>query len=145
MLSSLACARITLSREVRLAKRTPHEGDRHLRFCNGDVRGGPPLCLSNSPIRSGLHTFEYVTHIRQQVFSGSFPFEGNRNEAVILLVKSGEHPRRPESGFDHGLTDELWKMMKGCWKQARDRRWNISRIVSVLKRHSSAAAVATTE
>ena len=103
-----------------------------------------PLRLSNCPIRSGLHTFEYVTHIRQQVFSGSFPFEGNRNEAVILLVKSGEHPRRPESGSDHGLTDELWKMMKGCWKQTRDRRWNISRIVSILKRHS-ASAVAGTE
>ena len=63
---------------------------------------------------------------------------------MILLVKSGGHPRRPKSGSDHGLTGKLWKMMKACWKQARDRRWNISRIVSILERHS-AAAVTTTE
>jgi len=78
------------------------------------------------------------------VFSGSFPFEGYRNETVILMVRSGDHPPRPENGLDHGLKDELWKMMKACWKQGRNRRWNISRIVSILKCHSAAAA-ATTE
>ena len=78
--------------------------------------------------------------LRKQAFSGRFPFEGIRNEALILPVRSGDHPSRPEAASDLGLTDELWDMMKACWKR-RDRRWKISRITSILKSHSSAAAV----
>ena len=76
--------------------------------------------------------------LRKQAFSGLIPFEGLRNEAVILPVRSGNHPSRPEGGSDLGLTDELWDMMKACWKR-RDRRWKISRIVSTLKYHSAVA------
>lgn len=94
-------------------------------------------------VSPSLYTFEYGTHIPQQVFSGSFPFKGHRNETVILLVRSGDHPCRPGNDpADLGLTDELWNTMKACWKR-RDRRWGISRIVSILKRHSAAAAAAT--
>lgn len=84
------------------------------------------------------HAFVYVTHSPYQVFSGSFPFEGLRNEASILRIRSGDHPNRPKNGTDLGLTDELWKMMKTCWKR-RDRRWKISRIVLTLQHHSAAA------
>lgn len=89
-----------------------------------------PLCFR---IRNSYST---------QVFSGSFPFKGRRNETVILLVKSGDHPCRPGNVPDFGLTDELWNTMKACWGR-RDRRWEISRIVSVLERHSALAAAAT--
>ncbi|KAF9643669.1 kinase-like protein, partial [Thelephora ganbajun] len=76
-----------------------------------------------------------------EVFSGSFPFEGLRNEALILPIRSGDRPRRPEGGSALGLTDELWNMMKACWKR-RDHRWKISRVVTTLGHHSAAAAAA---
>lgn len=87
----------------------------------------------------GRLTFGYVNSTASQTFSGSFPFGRLRNEALILLVRSGDHPRRPKVGSDLGLTDELWDMMKACWNR-RDRRWKISRIASTLERHSATAA-----
>ena len=92
-------------------------------------------------LRSGL-ALDYITYAMRQAFSGSFPFKDLRHEAVILPIRSGDHPCRPEGGSDLGLTDELWKMMKACWRR-RDRRWKISRIVSTLKRHSVEAAAET--
>jgi hypothetical protein len=84
--------------------------------------------------------FGYVTYAPfEQAFSGSFPFENLRNEASILRIRSGDHPRRPKIGSDLGLTDELWRMVKVCWKR-RDRRWKISRIVSTLEHHSATVA-----
>lgn len=80
--------------------------------------------------------------VMYEVFSGSFPFEGLRNEASILLIRSGDHPHRPKNGSDLGLTDELWKAMKVCWKR-RGSRWKISRIVSILERHSVEIAART--
>ena len=52
----------------------------------------------------------------------------------MILIRSGDHPHRPKNGSDLGLTDELWKAMKACWKR-RDSRWKISRVVSILERH----------
>ena len=63
---------------------------------------------------------------------------------MILPVRSGDHPRRPEGDSDLGLTDEIWDMMKVCWKR-RDRRWKISRIASTLECHSAAATAETEE
>ena len=73
--------------------------------------------------------------VMYEVFSGSFPFEGLRNEASILRIRSGDRPRRPKNGSDLGLTGKLWRMMEECWKD-RGRRWGISRIVSNLEHHS---------
>jgi hypothetical protein len=87
--------------------------------------------------------FDYVTYSPYQVFSGSFPFGGLRNEASILRIKSGDRPHRPKNGSDLGLTEDLWKMMKECWED-RDRRWGISRIVSTLKLHSAGGRVVPT-
>ena len=90
-----------------------------------------------SILRSDLvRTFDYVTNVTRQAFSGSFPFEGLRDEALILRVRSGDHPRRPKGGLDLGLTNELWDMMKVCWKHM-EQRWNISRIALTLERHST--------
>ncbi|KAF9781600.1 kinase-like domain-containing protein, partial [Thelephora terrestris] len=79
--------------------------------------------------------------VMYEAFSGSFPFEDLRNESSILCIRSGDRPHRPESGWDFGLTDELWKVMKTCWKR-RDRRWKISHVVSTLEHHAVAAVTA---
>ena len=94
------------------------------------------------PIGHGPHTSDYVTYTPQQVFSGSFPFQGIRNEALILPVRSGDHPRRPENSSALGLTNELWNVMKTCWNR-RDLRLKISQIVLTLKSHSATAVEMT--
>ena len=99
----------------------------------------PPFRLSDPPIGPSPHTFEYVTHFPRQVLCGLFPFQDVRNETVILKVRSGDHPCRPEGDSDLGLTDELWDAMMACWER-RDRRWEVSRIVSTLEYHSTTAA-----
>ena len=88
--------------------------------------------------------FRLVTYAAQQAFSGLFPFDGIRDETLILLVRSGERPCRPEGGSGLGLTEELWKAMKACWKR-KDRRWKISRIVSTLECHSATTTATAME
>ncbi|KAF9781204.1 kinase-like domain-containing protein [Thelephora terrestris] len=67
-----------------------------------------------------------------EAFSGLFPFEGYRDEGVILQVISGARPDRPHVGPERGLTDGVWAMMQECWDSG-DRRWTISSIVSHLE------------
>ena len=67
-----------------------------------------------------------------QAFSGLLPFEGYRDEGVILRVMSGARPDRPQGGLDLGLTDSVWGMIQAGWGSS-DRRWTISRIVSSLE------------
>ena len=133
LLGPLACPRTSLSRGVRPRKRASHEENGRLRFWDGDVRS-----WSHSVIlilQSRQLTLKNVTHAPLQVLSGSFPFQGLRNEAVILRVRSGDHPRWPQGGSDLGPADELWNIMKLCW-QRRDRRCEISRVVSTLSQAS---------
>ena len=88
-----------------------------------------------SPRRSKETDIYAFSMVMYEVFSGSFPFEGLRNEASILRIRLGDRPRWPKNGSDLGLTGKLWKMMKECWKD-RSRHWGISRIVSTLENHS---------
>jgi len=67
-----------------------------------------------------------------QAFSGLLPFQGYRDEGVILRVMSGTRPDRPLDGLGLGLTDGIWRMMQECWGSS-DRRWTISHIVSHLE------------
>ena len=70
------------------------------------------------------------------------PFEGYREENVMLQVMSGARPNRPQRGLDLGLTDSVWSMMQECWGNV-DRRWTISCVVLRLESLIASAAKMT--
>ena len=99
-----------------------------------NVRGtyhSPNVCL-----------LSFAEWVSVQAFSGLFPFDGFRDETVVLQVVSGARPERPRGSLGLGLTDSIWKMMQECWGGS-DRRWAISCIVSYLE--LSIAPTARTE
>ncbi|KAF9646439.1 kinase-like protein [Thelephora ganbajun] len=87
---------------------------------------------SNAFVRSKESDIYALAMLMYEAFSGLLPFEGYRDEGVILQVMSGARPNRPQSSLDLGLTDGIWRMVQECWSGS-DHRWTISCIVSCLE------------
>ena len=57
-----------------------------------------------------------------EVFTGKIPFEGQKNEVVVLRISRGGRPEMPENAQAVGLTNEMWKLLESCWNQNPKRR-----------------------
>ena len=49
-----------------------------------------------------------------EVFTGKIPFEGQKNEAVVLRISKGGRPEMPENAQATGLTLEIWNLLESC-------------------------------
>jgi len=57
-----------------------------------------------------------------EVLSGQIPFAPCGNLVIILKVLGGERPRRPQGDEGRLFTDDIWGILKHCWKpQPHDR------------------------
>ena len=52
-----------------------------------------------------------------EVFTGKVPFEGQKNEALVLLISQGGRPENPQAV---GLTNEMWKLLESCWLESQE-------------------------
>ncbi|KAG6909003.1 hypothetical protein DXG01_002389 [Tephrocybe rancida] len=73
-----------------------------------------------------------------EIFTGNLPFSGVlRETTVALMILRGDLPTRPHdqdpSCTDRGLTEEMWGLLKDCWKMKPSERPDISTVVSRLK------------
>ena len=69
------------------------------------------------------------THI-YQVFTSKVPFhECTRDITVIRKVMSGERPARPSG---HEISDDIWKIMKRCWRKDPSTRVSVSDVLDGL-------------
>lgn len=64
-----------------------------------------------------------------EVFTGKVPFEGRRNEAVVVRILQGQRPEMPVNFQGVGLTDETWKLLKKCWQQSPGKRPTMKEVV----------------
>jgi hypothetical protein len=61
------------------------------------------------------------------------------NTAVILLLHAGKQPLRPKAEDCDGVavSDELWALIKDCWKKNPGNRPDITEVVARLQRHDA--------
>ena len=64
-----------------------------------------------------------------EVFTGKVPFEGQKNEAVVLLISRGGRPEMPGNAQAVGLTGEMWKLLESCWQQIPKKRPTMEEVV----------------
>ena len=67
-----------------------------------------------------------------ETISGRLPFHEHAGLAVAMKVLNGERPRR---GRD--FTDDLWKMLKLCWKPELNDRPSVTDVLLCLERASN--------
>ena len=71
-----------------------------------------------------------------EVLSGQVPFAPFHCYAVILMVTSGERPRRPD-GLEGALfTDDLWRTLNRCWATQPQCRPGVGVVLECLERVS---------
>ena len=64
-----------------------------------------------------------------EVFTGRVPFEGQKNEAVVLLISRGGRPEMPGNAQAVGLTGEMWKLLESCWQPSPKKRPTMEEVV----------------
>ena len=64
-----------------------------------------------------------------EVFTGKIPFEGQKNEAVVLFILDGGRPEVPGSSRAEGLTSEMWALLQRCWQQNPKKRPTTEEVV----------------
>jgi hypothetical protein len=64
-----------------------------------------------------------------EVFTGKIPFEGQKNETVVLRISQGGRPTMPEDAQAVGLTAEIWSVLESCWHQNPKKRPTMREVV----------------
>ena len=64
-----------------------------------------------------------------EVFTGKLPFEGQKDEAVLLRILEGGRPEMPRNAQAVGLTEEMWKLLEACWQQNPKKRPTMKEVV----------------
>lgn len=64
-----------------------------------------------------------------EVFTGKEPFEGQKNEAVVLRISGGGRPEMPRNAQAVGLTDEMWRLFESCWHKNPKKRPTMVEVV----------------
>ena len=52
-----------------------------------------------------------------EVLSGQAPFATCKAREVAHIVQGGERPERPQGDEGRLFTDEIWELLKGCWRE----------------------------
>jgi hypothetical protein len=65
-----------------------------------------------------------------EVFTENVPFSDVLNDMFIpVVILQGLLPTRPESiAIARGLSDEMWKLMNGCWEREPSSRPSMTTI-----------------
>jgi len=57
-----------------------------------------------------------------EVLSGHVPFPRFMDQAVALKVQRGDRPERPKGVEGRWFTDDVWRILEGCWQPKPDDR-----------------------
>ena len=71
-----------------------------------------------------------------EVLSGQPPFAPFGPYVVMRKVMDGECPQRPEGVEGARFTDDLWRMLSGCWGTQPESRPSSSAVLECLERVS---------
>lgn len=87
-------------------------------------KGNTPLVIESK----AADVFAFAM-LAAEVFTGKIPFEGQKNEAVLLRISRGGRMVMPGNPQAVGLTTEIWKLLGSCWNQDPKKRPTIEDIV----------------
>lgn len=74
-----------------------------------------------------------------EVLSGEVPFTRDCNTwQVGMKITNGEHPKRPQGEEGAWFTDDLWKMLQGCWSPLPSARPSVDAVLKCLVQVSTA-------
>lgn len=60
------------------------------------------------------------------------PFAEENRHTVIHKVLKGDRPERPNNAAAIGLSDSVWKIAEGCWREERAKRTTIQVVLEQL-------------
>ena len=83
---------------------------------NPPRKGGMPVTESKS---ADVFAFAMVV---VEVFTGKVPFEGQKDEAVVLQISRGGRPAMPTNAQAAGFTVGVWRLLESCWYQNPKKR-----------------------
>ena len=69
-----------------------------------------------------------------EVLSGHVPFAPFGRYAVMRRVVDGERPQRPGGMEGAWFTDDLWRLLNGCWATRPEDRPSVSAVLEILER-----------
>ena len=67
-----------------------------------------------------------------QVLTGKVPFYDVKTDAVMMRIVRGIRPERPRLSHTIGLTDPVWTMVDGCWKEHYSLRPDVPTVARCL-------------
>lgn len=68
-----------------------------------------------------------------QVLCGHVPYDGWETERINDAILQGLRPYKPDAAATLGLVDELWELLRRCWKEKREERPDLGMIRSCLE------------
>ena len=64
-----------------------------------------------------------------EVFTGKIPFEGQKNEVVVVHISRGGRPEMLGNAQLIGLTCAMWRLLESCWQQNPNKRPAMEEVV----------------
>ena len=64
-----------------------------------------------------------------EVFTSKIPFEGQKNEVVVVHISRGGRPEMPGNAQLVGLTCAMWRLLESCWQHNPNRRPTMEEVV----------------
>ena len=64
-----------------------------------------------------------------EVFTGEIPFEGLKDEELVLRIAFGGRPEMPHNAQAVGLTYGMWRVIEACWQQNPKKRPTMEEVV----------------
>ena len=103
---------------------------------DGPIRWMSPELISESrpTKKSDCYGLGMVIY---EVLAGKPPFARLSDYIVAERVKKGEHPERPRGAEGAWFTDDLWVMLRQCWKPDANNRPSIEDVRECLEHVSS--------
>lgn len=69
-----------------------------------------------------------------EILTGSPPFHDTQEEDLVVLVRNGIPPERPQTEISRRwLSDEVWDLLTRCWSQDSMSRPDMSFVVATLR------------
>lgn len=71
-----------------------------------------------------------------EVLSGRVPFYSYISTVVKAKILRGERPERPQTVASQWFTDDIWRLLEGCWRHLPSDRPNVNHVLECLGRAS---------
>ena len=111
----------------------PRAGGGTLRWTSPELLDPESFNLKDSyPTKqSDIYALGMVVY---EVLSGQKPFPGCMDVVVMQKVMGGERPQRPQGARGVWFKNDIWEMLKLCWRAERDDRPSLENILQCLER-----------